>query len=365
MIRIVNVLALLSVAVLAQDKSATYRLPWEEGKSYPVWQGNGGNAGHVGLNQYAFDFGLPEGSKVCAARGGKVVEAPDDETGPGEGKYGGQGNHVTIDHGDGTNAIYMHLKNKSVFVKPGETVMQGDVVGLSGQTGRASGPHLHFEVNRGSQSIATAFEDVETDAGVPKEGKSYTSRNTPGIPAATKDKLSVLSRTARMARQEGAPHLAYRAAKLIAAEKLKVAYAPQEEAKKMLAESDAAAESTARTAREKLEHAYDEAVRELLLAKPLYVGTPKGNAITDALAEAKKNPRFDEVERGLKNLLRQEDFFLKGLKLELEGKPAAARPEYKGVLVLSADSEYGKRAAAALKRVDEALQPPSPRPPGK
>lgn len=56
----------------------------------------------------------------------------------------GYGSHVIIDHGDGLQTLYAHLSKFSVA--EGQTVTQGDIVGLRGSTGRSSGPHLHFEI---------------------------------------------------------------------------------------------------------------------------------------------------------------------------------------------------------------------------
>lgn len=56
------------------------------------------------------------------------------------------GNSVTLDHGNGYQSVYCHMKKGSVAVSPGQRVSEGDALGLVGSSGCSSGPHLHFEV---------------------------------------------------------------------------------------------------------------------------------------------------------------------------------------------------------------------------
>lgn len=81
------------------------------------------------------DVGVPTGTTVRASRAGQVTVA---------GWLGGYGNCVMIDHGDGVTTVYGHLSEITVSV--GEYVDQGERVALSGNTGRSTGPHLHFEI---------------------------------------------------------------------------------------------------------------------------------------------------------------------------------------------------------------------------
>ncbi len=88
---------------------------------------------HTGI-----DYSAGSGTKVRAPRAGKVTTS-------GSGKASGwAGTYVTIRHSDGTSSLYAHLS--STEVSDGQRVNAGDVVGRVGQTGRAFGPHLHFEV---------------------------------------------------------------------------------------------------------------------------------------------------------------------------------------------------------------------------
>ncbi|MEZ5614844.1 MAG: peptidoglycan DD-metalloendopeptidase family protein [Rhodocyclaceae bacterium] len=85
---------------------------------------------HAGI-----DVAVPTGTPVVAAGRGIVVEAGD---------YFFNGNSVYIDHGQGLVTLYCHLDR--IEVLPGEPVAAGQRIGLSGNTGRTSGPHLHWTV---------------------------------------------------------------------------------------------------------------------------------------------------------------------------------------------------------------------------
>jgi murein DD-endopeptidase MepM/ murein hydrolase activator NlpD len=88
------------------------------------------------------DLAAPEGSPIYAARSGTVV---------GAGERGGYGQAVEIAHDDGTRALYAHAS--TLEVKAGQRVEAGARLGEVGQTGRATGPHLHFEVRAGGRPI--------------------------------------------------------------------------------------------------------------------------------------------------------------------------------------------------------------------
>ena len=60
------------------------------------------------------------------------------------GRETGYGNIIRIDHGNGTQTCYAHLNKRKV--RPGQKVRRGQVIGLVGQTGNATGPHVHYEV---------------------------------------------------------------------------------------------------------------------------------------------------------------------------------------------------------------------------
>lgn len=93
------------------------------------------------------DVGIPIGTTVRASRSGQIVTA---------GWVGGYGNCVMIDHGDGVVTVYGHLSQ--VLVSVGQYVEQGQQIALSGNTGRSTGPHLHFEIRvNGAATDATPY----------------------------------------------------------------------------------------------------------------------------------------------------------------------------------------------------------------
>jgi len=154
------------------------KLPFPEGETYEVYQGKGGSFSHSGLNRYAFDFGLPEGTPVLAAAEGRVVRVKQDsgQGGTRPDDYA-RGNTVILDHGQGLFTQYLHLQKNSVPVREGDLVRAGQVIGRSGNTGFSSVPHLHFQVQDAlGQSLPCRFVDVPGD-GVPRSGQLVTSAN--------------------------------------------------------------------------------------------------------------------------------------------------------------------------------------------
>ncbi len=104
----------------------TGRLLWPTSgmiTQYPVWY-------HM-----AFDIANPSGPGVMAADDGVVIAS--------EFSRFGYGNHVIVDHGGGISTLYGHLYE--YYVKAGDRVSRGQVIGRMGSTGRSTGTHLHFE----------------------------------------------------------------------------------------------------------------------------------------------------------------------------------------------------------------------------
>ncbi len=90
-----------------------------------------------GRRHNGIDIGIPIGTDVKAADGGVVVFS---------GTKGGYGKAIVIDHGANMQTLYAH--NSKLHVKVGDKVFKGQIIATSGNTGRSTGPHLHFEIKK-------------------------------------------------------------------------------------------------------------------------------------------------------------------------------------------------------------------------
>lgn len=148
------------------DTLYPYAPPFKRGHRYKVIQGYNGSYTHRSLDsRYAIDFQMPIGDTICAARKGVVVKVEDKYFRGGRNKsFKPYANYILIYHEDGTVAQYVHLKHKGVFVKPGDLVQKEQAIGLSGNTGWSTEPHLHFSIylpkNGTLVSIPSMFNKV-------------------------------------------------------------------------------------------------------------------------------------------------------------------------------------------------------------
>ena len=151
----------LQKGIIKDDTSFIYALPYEEGKTFRVIQGYFSRFTHK--ERAALDFNMKRGTKICAAREGVVVRVKEDgKKGGLDKKYRADGNNIVIQHPDGSRAGYWHLQYNGALVNVGDTVKKGQVIALSGKTGYAFNPHLHFLVWRSSngvwQQVPTRFQ---------------------------------------------------------------------------------------------------------------------------------------------------------------------------------------------------------------
>ena len=122
----------------------------------------------VASNHSGTDIAANDGSvgtiNIIAAKEGTVIypAAGDVTSCPSNSNLdicgGGYGNYVMIEHGDGTITLYGHMAANSITVTAGNPVMQGQVIGKMGSSGRSTGSHLHFEV-RVNGSKVRIFEN--------------------------------------------------------------------------------------------------------------------------------------------------------------------------------------------------------------
>lgn len=166
----------------AHRPTEPYAMPFGGTEPRKLASGPGGPT-HLAENFYSFDFEMPEGTPVLAARGGVVVYVQDGFS------EGGllpdlieRANLVSVGHADGTIASYGHL-SEGLEVAVGDSVARGQILGWSGSTGFSGRPHLHFHVGKRLMGGVDRTIPVEFDAGGPapvelEEGVSYE----PGAP---------------------------------------------------------------------------------------------------------------------------------------------------------------------------------------
>ncbi|MCQ4310521.1 M23 family metallopeptidase [Pseudomonas stutzeri] len=143
-----------------------YALPWKGGP-FRISQGAGGDFSHNSpKGRYAVDVAMPVGTPITAARAGTVLKV---RNGQGGRLPDPAGNYVRILHDDGTHSAYLHLKRGSVQVKAGQQVKAGAVLGKSGNTGRSTGPHLHFVVQKpyGDSLVSIPFRFSQPVSSLP------------------------------------------------------------------------------------------------------------------------------------------------------------------------------------------------------
>jgi murein DD-endopeptidase MepM/ murein hydrolase activator NlpD len=192
-----------------------YRLPFDSDTGWQLWNGNWDDpiAGHtddpfpVASQAYAFDFGHKDGASgknIRAARAGTVVNFRNDITEntsdwsdkqvsdflaahPGLTPEAlGGGSKVLIRHADNSVAAYCHLMPNQTFVtQVGQPITQGQVIGLADNTGRAFGPHLHFDVRLFwndfkdlGPTLKVHFEDKNHKCWRPRVGDVLSSNNS-------------------------------------------------------------------------------------------------------------------------------------------------------------------------------------------
>ena len=125
----------------------TFRQPFA--REYPITQRYGEkdtSAFHTGI-----DYATPKGTPILASADGTVMAAGWDAT--------GYGFRVILKHGDGRATLYAHLQHVKVHLY--DKILQSEVIGLSGNSGNSTGPHLHFEARYKWDQYASHFDPME------------------------------------------------------------------------------------------------------------------------------------------------------------------------------------------------------------
>lgn len=161
------------------DDDVLYLLPYASGTSYPVLQGYGSRFSHTGRETYTVDFYMKVGTPVHAARAGIVARIEESHTkGCWKDGCGAYANFIIVVHDDDTTGEYYHLKQDGALVEPGQRVEAGQLIGLSGNTGHTTMPHLHFGVYRAiewgrEQSISVRYMSEDGIVSKPRQGGRY------------------------------------------------------------------------------------------------------------------------------------------------------------------------------------------------
>jgi murein DD-endopeptidase MepM/ murein hydrolase activator NlpD len=117
---------------------------------------------HLGV-----DFAAPTGTPVRAVAGGTVVT---------RGRYGQLGQTVRIEHSDGLTSTYGHLSRIAGRLEEGDAVERGQVIGYVGASGLATGPHLHFAIERGGEYVDPIALTGAAGGGVPERARRSFDR---------------------------------------------------------------------------------------------------------------------------------------------------------------------------------------------
>lgn len=158
--------AFVDCSVFADSLASPYVLPYAVGRQFTVSRTFGHyTPGNNGVELYAIDFPMPMRTPIHAVRAGIVVAveqrySDDDRTELHE-------NWVMIRHADGSIARYIHLTQMGALVQVGDSVRQGDVIGLSGNSGPSSEPHLHFDVQTCGPNLPPAVNRMPCGMTVP------------------------------------------------------------------------------------------------------------------------------------------------------------------------------------------------------
>jgi hypothetical protein len=167
-----------SDAVVAEEKKPVEcRLPFPAEASWKVLARDAADEKDPTWRHCVSFAMTPPGQFVCAVADGVVEFVREDERGPTD--RHADDNKIVLRHEDGSISEYANLQRDGALVEAGERVVAGDVIGLSGDTGKAASPRLTFTLrkhDKDSPSVPCRFVEIPED-GAPKADQTATSQN--------------------------------------------------------------------------------------------------------------------------------------------------------------------------------------------
>ena len=153
-----NMDSVFADSAFAPPTSATRRTSFfADRRIYAYSNGKSSTSLHYGI-----DYGIPTGSEVAACAPGKILMAEDRLS---------TGWSICIEHLPGLYSLYYHMSELNVT--EGQLVKQGDIIGLSGATGLATGPHLHWEIRLNMAAVSPDFFTGDFTFADTQESRSY------------------------------------------------------------------------------------------------------------------------------------------------------------------------------------------------
>jgi murein DD-endopeptidase MepM/ murein hydrolase activator NlpD len=148
------------------SQASAYVLPFGVGRRFRVSRTFGHDTPlNGGVGRFAVDIDMPIGTPVLAMRSGVVVAVEERFSDSDHAVY--HENWVMVRHADHTVARYIHLAQNGALVDIGDVIVQGQIVGQSGNSGASNGPHLHFDVQSCGPNLPPGYNDQPCGMTVP------------------------------------------------------------------------------------------------------------------------------------------------------------------------------------------------------